>query len=108
MVSILPNRNRYDAMPATNTAAATRNALRNDCEFPTRYPVMTGASTPGRLAMKFMMPATRAVLPGGAINPGIDHPTGADAANPHSAIDIQKIATRGLSVRVAPATASPN
>src|ERR1035441_10815730 len=92
-------------MPASNTAAATRNGRRNDCELPTRYPVMTGARIAGTLATKFMIPATRAVLPAGSMRPGIDQPMGADAASPQSEIEIQKIATRGLVVRVAPATA---
>src|SRR3974390_3096626 len=107
MASILPRSNRYARMPPTSTAAATRNGLVKDWELPTRYPVITGASTPGKLATKFIIPATRAVLPGGAIRPGIDHPTGADAANPHSATEIQTIAVLGDSLCAAPATANP-
>src|SRR5215469_4331154 len=106
MVSILPSRKMYDRIPATNTAAATRNGRRNDRELPTRYPVITGASIAGKFATKFIIPATRAVLPGGAMRAGIDHPTGADAPSPQSATEIQKIAICGSLVRVAPATAS--
>src|SRR6516225_9913589 len=108
IVSILPSRKMYDRIPATNTAAATRNGRRNDCELPTRYPVITGARIAGRLATKFMIPATRAALPGGAMSAGIDQPTGADAARPQSAIEIQKIAMCGSLLRVAPATARPS
>ena len=54
-----------------------------------------------------MMPPMLPVPPRGAISDGIDHPTGAAAAKPESAIEIQKIAQPGLSVVVAPNTASP-
>ena len=57
---------------------------------------MTGARIAGTLETKFMIPATRAVLPGAGMRPGIDRPIGAEAASPQSAIEIQKIATREL------------
>ena len=54
-----------------------------------------------------MTPPMAPVPPRGAISEGIDHPTGAAAASPESAIEIQKIAHTGLSVVVAPNTARP-
>src|SRR5262244_2166764 len=95
-------------MPPTSMAAARPKAVANECDLPTRYPVTTGAAIAGMFPAKFIMPATRAVLPGGAIKPGIDHTTGAVAANPDNAIEIQMIEPIKLEVCAAPAIASPD
>src|ERR1700730_1776848 len=92
-------------MATTNTMPAVRNAPVNECVAPTMYPVVIGATTPIMLFKKFMIPPIVPVPPRGAIKDGIDQPTGAAAANPLSAIEIQRIATTASVVNVAPNTA---
>ena len=53
-----------------------------------------------------MIPPMVPVPPRGAISDGIDQPTGAAAARPLSATEIQTTAQTGLVVKVAPNTAS--
>ena len=60
------------------------------------------------LFKKFMIPPMVAVPPRGAIKDGIDQPTGAAAASPLSATEIQRIAQIGSVVNVAPNTATPS
>ena len=55
-----------------------------------------------------MMPLMVPVPPRGAISDGIDQPTGAAAASPLSATEIQTIAQTGSVVTVAPNTARPS
>ena len=55
-----------------------------------------------------MMPPMEPVAPRGAISDGMDQPTGAAAARPLSAIEIQTTAQPGLVVSVAPKTARPS
>ena len=55
-----------------------------------------------------MMPPIVPVPPRGAISDGIDQPTGAAAARPLSAMEIQTIAQTGSVVMVAPNTARPS
>src|SRR5487761_565372 len=59
------------------------------------------------LLAKFMIPPTVPVPPLGAINEGSDQPTGAAAASPVRASEIQATATTGRVVVVAPNTARP-
>src|SRR5271165_7152373 len=94
-------------MPITSTMPATRNAVENEFVAPTTKPVTAGATAPIRLLAKFITPPIVPVPPRGAINDGIDQPTGAAAASPESAIVIQTIAQTGLVVQVAPNTARP-
>src|SRR5260370_425659 len=60
------------------------------------------------LFKKFMIPPIVPALPRGAISDGMDQATGAAAAKPLNAIEIQKMAQTGLVLSVAPNTASPN
>src|SRR5579871_3688211 len=91
----------------TRTPPATRKAAANEFVSPTRKPVTAGATAPIRLLRKFITPPMDPVPPRGAISEGIDQPTGAAAASPLSAIDIQTMAQTGLVVAVAPKTARP-
>src|SRR3569833_2943497 len=59
------------------------------------------------LFVKFMMAPTVAVPPRGAIKDGKDQHTGAAAASPLRATEIQAVATTGSVVVLAPNTASP-
>jgi hypothetical protein len=95
-------------MPMTSTMPATRNAPVKDRVAPTMWPVVIGATTPIMLFKKFMIPPIVAVPPRGAIREGIDQPTGAAAASPLSATEIQRIAHTGSVVNMAPNTARPS
>ena len=74
---------------SSSTTPATRKAAENEFVSPTMTPVTAGATAPIRLLKKFITPPIVPVPPRGAISDGIDHPTGAAAASPLSAIEIQ-------------------
>jgi hypothetical protein len=91
-------------MPMTSAMPATRNAPVKDCVAPT-IARCYGATTLIMLFPKFMTPPIVAVPPRGAIKDGIDQPSGAAAASPLSAAEMQRIAQTGSVVNVEPNTA---
>src|SRR5579863_1048073 len=99
-----PSRKTNDATPVSSTTPATRNAFVKECVLPTIIPVTIGATAPITLLAKFIMLPTVPTPPRGAISDGKDQPTGAAAASPLSATEIQTIASTGSVVVVAPKT----
>src|SRR5450432_2937292 len=94
-------------MPESRIIPASKNAPVKERVSATMAPVAIGAATPMRLFMQFIMLPTDAVAPRGAINPGIDQPTGAAAERPEIDSDIQRMAQDGSRVSIAPNTVSP-
>lgn len=106
--SMRPMTKTNETIPITRMTPAIRNALVKEFVAPTMKPVTTGAATPIKLLTKFMMPPIVPTPPLGTMRDGKDQPTGAAAARPPSAIEIQTIAHMGLVVSVAPNTARPS
>src|SRR6202011_5218676 len=87
--------------------AAAPKAHEKECVACRMYPVTIGAAMPAIWLAKFRIPPSVPTLSRGAINEGIDQPTGEAADNPPIDMLIQKTAANGVSDRVAPKMPSP-
>src|SRR3981189_2541070 len=87
--------------------ADTPKAHANDCRAATRYPVMIGAPMPESWLEKLIIPPTFPTLLRGAINDGIDQPTGDAAERPPMEMLIQIRAVIGIGVFAAPRLPRP-
>src|SRR3981081_1671884 len=87
--------------------ADTPKAHANDCRAATKYPVMIGAPMPESWLEKLMIPPTFPTLLRGAINDGIDQPTGDAAESPPIEMLIQTSAVIALWVFAAPRMPRP-